>query len=194
MLGKDGLEKIEKLRIEWNEDERIENFKERTQCIFSGSLVNYMIESGFFTCPSSTKHHGAFEGGNFWHSRMVAILLREYTEKMKLQWERPESPEIIGWAHDLCKMDEYIKVSDGVGRYHYESNQNASMTGHGMKSAIIALERMKLTDEEVHCITWHMGAFVGKENWKKYSAAVKKYPNILWVHQADMIASYVNGI
>jgi len=48
---------------------------------------------------------------------------------------------------------------------------------------------MKLTPEEVMCIRWHMGAFDEKHNWKYYTAAVKKYPNVLWTHTADMIAS-----
>jgi hypothetical protein len=53
---------------------------------------------------------------------------------------------------------------------------------------------MKLTEEEVLCIRWHMGAFDDKENWNKFTAAVHKYTNVLWTHQADMIASQVKGV
>jgi hypothetical protein len=53
---------------------------------------------------------------------------------------------------------------------------------------------MKLTPEEVMCIRWHMGAFDEKENWQYYSRAVNKYPNVLWTHTADMIASQIMGV
>ena len=48
-----------------------------------------------------------------------------------------------------------------------------------------------LTDEEGMCIRYHMGAYEGKKAWKALGNAIKKYPNILWVHQADMITSKV---
>ena len=45
-----------------------------------------------------------------------------------------------------------------------------------------------------HSIRWHMGAFDDRENWKYYSAAVKKYPNVLYTHVADMTASQIIGV
>lgn len=177
----------------WDEQQRIEDFMKRKPKAFNDELVDYMITGGFFVCPSSANHHGAFEGGNFWHSRMVSILIREYTDKIGLEWGRHESPEIIGWLHDLCKMDDYIKTEGSSGIY-YERRQDTEITGHGTKSAIMALSRMHLTDEEIRCICWHMGAFTGKGEWGSYTAAVRKYPNILWVHQADMVASQIKGI
>ena len=81
---------------EWNEKQRIKDFKERVPNVFSEELISCMIGGGFFKCPSSIRYHGAFEGGNFWHSRMVAMLLREYTEKMELKWERPLIEGVAG--------------------------------------------------------------------------------------------------
>lgn len=179
---------------EWDEEQRIEDFKKRIPPIFNENLVEYMIKNGFFKSPSSKEYHGNFEGGNYWHSRMVTILLREYTDELELCWERPESPEIIGWLHDICKMDSYIRVQGEDGKYRYEYNKRMILCGHGEKSAIMALSKMYLTDEEIMCIRWHMGAFEGKESWNTYREAVKKYPNILWTHQADMMASQVKGI
>lgn len=183
---------------EWNEEQRIKDFLERIPQSFTEDIIEYMISGGFFAGTSSTGTHGthgAYLGGNSWHSRMVAMLLREYTDKIGLQWERPESPEIIGWLHDLCKMDEYIWI-DGSSTQsgHYERVRDTLLSGHGDKSAILALSKMHLTDEEIMCIRWHMGAFEGKDKWDAYTAAVKKYPNILWTHQADMIASQVKNI
>lgn len=178
----------------WNEEERIKEFERSIPPMFNEDLRELMVKKNFFSAPSSANKHGAFEGGLFWHSRMVAILLREYTDKLNLKWERPESPEIIAWTHDLCKMDEFEKARNGDGALCYAKKHDTILSGHGTKSAIMALSKMYLTDEEITCICWHMGAFEGKEKWDAYCSAVKRYQNILWVHQADMVASQVKGI
>ena len=41
------------------------------------------------------------------------------------------------------------------------------------------------------CIRYHMGAFTEKEEWRLYTRAVNQFPNVLWTHQADMIASHI---
>lgn len=51
-----------------------------------------------------------------------------------------------------------------------------------------------LTDEEIMCIRYHMGAFTDKSEWNDYTRAVRQYPNVLWTHQADMLASHVAGV
>ena len=51
-----------------------------------------------------------------------------------------------------------------------------------------------LTMEEIACIRYHMGAFTDKSEWNDYTRAVKAYPNVLWTHQADMLASHVKGV
>lgn len=53
---------------------------------------------------------------------------------------------------------------------------------------------MTLTEEEIMCIRYHMGAFVEKEELRDYTGAVHRYANVLWTHQADMLASHVVGI
>ena len=51
-----------------------------------------------------------------------------------------------------------------------------------------------LTEEEICCIRYHMGAFTPKEEWNDYTGAIHAYPNVLWTHHADMLASHVAGI
>lgn len=53
---------------------------------------------------------------------------------------------------------------------------------------------IELTEEEKACIMYHMGAFVDSKEWEFYSRAVKKYPNVLYTHTADMIASQIKGV
>lgn len=48
--------------------------------------------------------------------------------------------------------------------------------------------------EVIMCIRYHMGAFCDKSEWNDYTRAVHKYTNVLWTHQADMLASHVEGV
>lgn len=47
---------------------------------------------------------------------------------------------------------------------------------------------MTLTEEEIMCIRYHMGAYE-KDDWVQFDLAIKKYPNVLFTHTADMYAS-----
>ena len=75
--------------------------------IISKDFKAYLIASGFFRSPASTKFHGAYEGGLFDHSLMVMNTLVDLSAKNGLKWQRAESPFIVGMFHDLCKIDQY---------------------------------------------------------------------------------------
>ena len=173
--------------------------------ILSKEFKTYLLANGFFTAPASTKYHGSYEGGLFDHSFEVAQTLWELTKANGLVWERPESPLIVGMFHDLCKMDAYTvepgqTIRNGDAELfldtgtHYEYNKNTLLKGHGDKSVMKLASLMKLTEEEVACIRYHMGAFTDREEWSDYTRAVHTYPNVLWTHHADMIASHVKGV
>ena len=150
-------------------------------------------EMGFLEAPASTCHHLAEEGGLLQHSLNVVHALIDLTEKMDLKWSRPESPVIVGLFHDLCKCDCYtvapFKSFTGDVVYHW--NDDTLLKGHGTKSVMLASTLMQLTEEEVACITYHMGAFTEKDEWNDYTRAIHKYPNVLWTHTADMIAAHI---
>lgn len=149
-------------------------------------------EIGFFTAPASTKYHGAYEGGLFDHSYNVAETLDRLTKQNSLVWSRPESPWIIGMFHDLCKVDQYIpNLADGNDSKPYIYNTDVLYKGHGDKSVMFLSTFTQLTDEEVACVRYHMGAFTEKEEWELYTRAIHRYPNVLWTHMADMIAAHV---
>ena len=95
--------------------------------------------------------------------------------------------------HDLCKIDSYKKVTD-LGAIWFTYNDNTLLPGHGEKSVQLLAQHIQLTEEELLCIRWHMGAFDAKENWQYYDRAIRKYPNVLWTHTADMIASKIVGV
>lgn len=154
-------------------------------------FMDFLLDGGFMTAPASTKYHGNYEGGLFEHSYAVMKILVELTEKNNLQWQRPESPIIIGLFHDLCKCDQYKLVTDENGQ-HYEYNNKLVLKGHGTKSVMLLSQYMQLTEEEVLCIRYHMGAYE-QDDWEGFDLAIRKYPNLLYVHLADMYASKVIG-
>ena len=161
--------------------------------------VETLEELGFFTAPASTKYHGAYEGGLFDHSLATAKALVELTEKLDLKWERPESPYIVGMFHDLCKCYNYVEINsyDEIApiSQKYTYNPEIIIPGHGEKSVIMLLKYINLTDEEIACIRWHMGAYeTDTKMWNYYGKAIEKYPNVLYTHTADMIASKIVGV
>ena len=166
-------------------------------------FLNWLDRNGFFDAPASTKYHCNYPGGLYDHSSAVYLRLKKLTEDNRLTWQRPESPFIIGMFHDLCKIDQY-KIKDEVIKMQedypdlahdipieYEYNNNVLLKGHGSKSVMVLSQFIPLTEEEMLCIRYHMGAYE-TDDWSEFDRAIKKYPNVLWTHQADMLASKVD--
>ncbi len=178
-------------------EKNIKDFREFMQNRVNNSIVlsNFLDELGYFTAPASISHHSNYIGGLYDHSKQVAIELENLTIKLNLRWDHSRSPFTVGMLHDLCKCDDYVMDDNGVWIY----NKNKLLPGHGDKSVMLAQQVMSpvqggITDEEMYCVRWHMGAFDNKENWSCYSAAVRAYPNVLYTHTADMIASQIIGV
>lgn len=169
--------------------DRMKAFKNIAGNMIPDKMYWRMLQDDYFEAPASATHHGNYPGGLYDHSEMVALALADYTERLELKWDRPESPYIVGLLHDYCKVDEYIQNEKGG----YVYNEETMLKGHGDKSAILILKEMTLTDEELICIRYHMGAYEGSDMWGNLDAAIKKYPNVLWTHTADMYASHVLG-
>lgn len=165
-------------------------------------FMDFLDNIGYFECPAAKSHHGNYEGGLVAHSVEVAKQLTDLTTKLNLQWNKPESPWVIGLLHDICKTDDYVykfyttySTADGfVNKKDIEYNDTPIYPGHGIKSVIILGGRFELTEEEKMCIAYHMGSFTDKEEWKYYSNAIKMCPNVLYTHMADMIASQIKGV
>lgn len=174
-----------------SESDRIQQYEEFMSGIPIKLSVLDLSELGFFTAPASTKYHGAYEGGLFDHSLETAKSLVELTKKLGLKWRYGASPYIVGMYHDLCKCDNYT-IDFETQKYTY--NSDMILPGHGEKSIIMIQKYICLTAEEIACIRWHMGAFDDSKNWEYYGRAIEKYPNVLFTHTADMIASRIKGI
>lgn len=184
---------------------RIELFNGMMKDKISNEFYNWLIQNGFFTQPASTKYHGAYEGGLFDHSYEVTQILLDMTQRLNLQWTRPESPYIIGMFHDLCKIDNYLTIIDEPGEtmmgtgevkgkeVHFEYNPNTILKGHADKSIMLLSQFVNLTEEEMLCIRFHMGAYEGQDQWDNYDNAIRKYETVLFTHTADMYASKVKN-
>ena len=153
------------------------------------TLYARLDDIGFFTAPASTKYHGAYSGGLHDHSYLVTKNLLHLTESLGLSWEKKRSPYIVGMLHDICKCHMYIANDTG-----FEYNRDLYLPGHGGRSVILAQRLVRLTEEEILCIRWHMGAFDNKENWNAYGCAIENFPNVLWTHTADMMASHIDQV
>lgn len=162
--------------------------------ILGENTVDMMIFNGFCSAPASTRFHGCYNGGLFEHSLGVACCLQKYTEKLGLEWSKEDSPIRIGMLHDLCKIDIYKEEKSIEGETSYTYDNSPIVKGHGDKSVIYAINwGCPLTDEEIACIIYHMGAYE-KDRWDAFDNAIKKYPNVLYTHTADMAASKILGV
>lgn len=197
-----------------SEEERYKDFLDlckENKFALEDHVDHWLRINAFFIAPASTKYHGAYAGGLYDHSRCVYDRLAKLTDNNKLTWQRPQSPFIIGMFHDLCKCDQYYPVfkneyvSDDKGKLvasskidHYEYNTNTALKGHATKSIIILSSLFTLTEEEMLCIRYHMGAYGNeqeqKDEWAGFDKAIRKYEGVLYAHLADQLASKVDDI
>ena len=153
------------------------------------SVKDWIMRTNFLNAPASTKYHGAYAGGLFDHSIKVAATLVELSEKNNLKWLKDRSPILIGIAHDFCKYDCYL-WDEETQMFVY--NPELKDDRHGDKSVeILRLLVPDLTEEEILCIRYHMGFTLPREDWDGYRESIRKYPNVLWTHQADMISAFI---
>jgi 3'-5' exoribonuclease len=193
--------------MERNKQERIKIFTDILGEICPDGFIERLDKEGYFEAPAGKKHHGAFEGGLFEHSVLVTSELVELTNKLGLKWERHEGPLVVGMFHDLCKVKQYITTkvpadenemelgSDQYTGVCYEWNKKQNLPGHGEASIFRLMEYggPQLKNDEMYCIRYHMEAYQGQQEWDPMDMAIKQYPNILYTHLADMIASKLKG-
>ena len=162
-------------------------------------IANFLKESDFFTAPASAKNHNNYEGGLVEHSLLVMINIMNLE---KVFWYHSlESLCLVSLLHDICKCNFYAvstrnaKVEGTWIKEPYFSIEDSYPLGHGEKSVIILQKFMKLTDEEIMAIRWHMMGF--DDSVREYGgsmalrAAANKYPLITLLHMADIAACYL---
>lgn len=199
MTTNENIERFERLLRSTNRD-GIEN------------LISFIQKSDFYTAPASTRFHSCHEGGLLEHSlyvydRFVAKFNDDlWAEKVNVS---KDGLIIIALLHDLCKCYFYGtelknkkvysdmgKKSDSNGRYDWVTAPAYTVDdkfpmGHGEKSMYLAERFIRLNKTEAMAIRWHMLWTEPKELYNTIGNAIKLYPIILALHEADMEATYL---
>lgn len=161
-------------------------------------LLEWLSKTDFYTCPASTKFHGACVGGLLEHSLSVyeeaKKLLSLYTD---IQIDE-ESIAICTLFHDLCKVNFYKteqrnrKNENGQWEKFdaYTVDEKFPFGGHGSKSVFLLQNFIKLTPEEAVAINCHMSSWDGATNVGK---SYEKYPFAWLLHVADEAATFIKG-
>ena len=195
---------MDQTRLEGNQEKFVEIFNKYITRDGADNLLDWLINSDFFTAPASSKFHSAFEGGLCEHSlnvfnRYVQLLKMEYGEDFSNVISM-ESVAIIALLHDVCKVDFYktdyrnVKVDGQWVQVPYYTVEDKLPYGHGEKSVYIVGSFIKLTREEAMCINWHAGGFDDRVRGGSYgmSDAYYKFPTAMLFHSADMMATYLD--
>lgn len=167
------------------------------KCIQREGIDKLMLsleKSDFFTAPASTKYHDAEEGGLCKHSVAVFDMLAlDCMDKYSM-----ETIAIVSLFHDICKVNFYKtemrNAKDDKGKWvqvPYYTVDDQFPYGHGEKSVLMVNDKMKLSLEEMMAIRWHMGAYSGQQDWNTLSKAYEMHPLALYLHFADMKATYL---
>lgn len=158
-------------------------------------LLASLEKTDFFTAPASTRFHDSEEGGLCKHSLSVFDHL---TSDLKDKFYDMESIALVSLFHDVCKVNYYTiemrNKKDENGKWisvPFYSVDDKFPLGHGEKSIVMIMDKMKLKLEEMMAIRWHMCGFEPKENYTYLSKAMSEFPLIIHLHSADLKASYI---
>lgn len=158
----------------------------------AADLLEWMEGNSFFEAPASKGHHGAKPGGLANHSINVFERIGNIATKEIRTPEvfKTETLAVVALLHDLCKIDEY-KTAEGNQANSYQLTHNFPV-GHGEKSVILILRFMKLTDEEILAIRWHMGQydFYARGGGYDLDHAFRQCKLAVMLHLADMMATH----
>ena len=156
-------------------------------------VKEWLIGKGFLSAPYffSTRR----EVSLFDHAFNTATALQVITANSGLQWERPESPLIVGMFAELYRLDWYDDADTKAGvtadtKHFCPHTKNASpIRGWTDKSIMMLSTQFRLTEEEVYCILFSRGDLDNDNAPGDFLDAVKKYPNVLFTYTASTYAS-----
>ena len=183
------------------------NYKEKFLQIYnenikrhgSEELLDWLLQTDFFTAPASTKYHCACEGGLVQHSVSVyEVMMQKHFDE---QEDSKESFAICALLHDLCKA-QFYKVStrnvknEETGKWEkqpFYAVEDRFPFGHGEKSVFLIERFMRLKTSEAMAIRWHMGGFddTARAGGFSISLAYEKYPIAVKLHLSDLEATYL---
>lgn len=176
-------------------------------------LVDWLEIHEFFTSPASTKYHLAVEGGLAEHSLNVFYNLMHLIKYKQLEDEiSEETAVIVALLHDISKSGIYEMTSrnfkvysdngskvDEVGTFDWMSKKSYKIKddifvfgSHEMNSEYMVSKFIPLTVDESVAILHHMGSMSLDSAKDDISKVYNKYPLALLLHEADMLATYID--
>lgn len=164
------------------------------------NLINFMEnETAWLTAPASTKYHLCKEGGLLEHSVNVAETMLKIKSAIAPEI-RDESCVIVALLHDLGKVGmpqnpQYLinEPSEKQKKYGYKPdypyrfNSGLTYLSVPVRSMYLALQHMRLTEEEVQAIVYHDGQYVEDNR----SCATHEEPLTLLLQYADSWSGFV---
>jgi len=161
-------------------------------------LLAYLEKTDFFKAPASTRFHEPYDGGLVEHSVKVFYqLIDDKDVNTGSGAYSEETIAIVALLHDLCKVNYYTtemrnkKIDGKWQQVPFYTVDDKLPLGHGEKSLMLVSSMMQLTRDEMMAIRWHMGAYVGQQDWNTLSKAYEMHPLSLLLHVADMKATYL---
>lgn len=140
----------------------------------------------FFIDAGSSKFHHSFKGGLANHSLGVYFNFLRLCAAYNI--DDKNFAFRVSMLHDLCKVGTYDITLTG----EYEKREfREPVLGHGDSSVFIALNNgIKLNNEEICCIKWHMGNSSDYyEEKNRYEQVKNKYIRLSLFQQADYLDS-----
>mgnify|MGYP003291849450 CR=1 FL=1 len=154
-------------------------------------------ETDFLTAPASTKYHGAEKNGLLSHSLYVLHHMLNLTKNTDYSYE---TILLVSLYHDICKANFYTETTRNVkndkGKWeqvpYYAIDEQFPYGSHGGKSVYLMMKHgLVLEDEEAIAINNHMGGW-DYTTYHNPSNAFDKYPLAVYLHTADILASYIS--
>lgn len=200
---------LENNEMEYEEQKKFIEARDRFNKILSSvkregieNLLTWLTKTDFYTAPSSSKYHGAFEHGLLYHSLNVYDCLCKLIKEFDSDNTIPEDTIIISsLLHDICKVDFYSieyrnkKINGKWEEVPVYTIKDNFPLGHGEKSIIIIQRFINITPKEAVAITWHMGGFDSRcdsyQGKNTCSDAMQLYKLTTLLQCADVTATYL---
>ncbi len=146
------------------------------------SLIDYLLDEGFFESPASSRFHGSYVGGLADHSLRVYELLSGWIASLKLDTKasygqmaikiKPGNIIIAALLHDVCKIGAYVRTKADDG---WTNNRNKEK-GHAKLSLSRIKKFIALDKLEEMMICYHMGLYGLHEFQDKEGDLNGEYP------------------
>lgn len=156
-------------------------------------LIRY---STFFNEPASTKFHGAYRGGLVDHS--LAVYLAAIRTSNYYGINPSDVNPIACLFHDICKVGRYKLIKDNKNddgfKYVYNNDYNGIEHGSESLRRLLNIEGVNelISEPWQIAIAYHMGVFgVSNTEMQNFSIMSERYPEVLLLHHADMIATKI---